>query len=172
MGREAVVLGMLVAVAAGLSSPQALARDTCLVGSWSPVGNGAAEWIQRQAPGMKMAVTQQAALLRLEADGRYSLRSQVQAEAGAQGKSARSHGTFSARGTWTSADGKLSLVPSASATDGKVEIGANGRSAAMALPESTAQTTTHEYRCAGAELETRMRVPGHGDPIVQRYRRQ
>lgn len=158
---------------AGLSAPPAMARDACLVGRWSPDGNGAAEWVQRQAPGMKMMVTRQVATLRLNDDGSYSLQSQLRAESANDGLTARSDGTFSARGSWSSADGKLTLAPTASTTDGKVELGAgDGRSTGFALPRSGAQNTIHEYACAGDTLETRMRVPGVADPIVQRYRRQ
>ncbi|TYT26520.1 copper resistance protein NlpE [Luteimonas viscosa] len=173
MNGKATILGVLAAVAAGLPAAPARARDACLVGSWSPVGNGAAEWVQRQAPGMKMMVTQQVATLRLGADGHYSLQSQVRAEAGNEGRSARSDGTFSARGSWSSADGKLTLAPTASTTDGKVELGAgNGPTTGFALPKSGAQATIHEYACKGDVLETRMPIPGVADPIVQRYRRQ
>lgn len=164
---------LLLTVAAGLSAAPAMARDACLVGRWSPQGNGAAEWVQRQAPGMKMMVTQQVATLRLGADGSYSLQSQVRAEAANDGRTARSDGTFSARGSWSSADGKLTLAPTASTTDGKVELDAgNGRSTGFPLPKSGAQNTIHAYACKGDMLETRMRIPGAADPIVQRYRRQ
>ena len=172
MNSKTTILCVL-AMAAGLTAAPAMARDACLVGHWSPDGNGAAEWVQRQAPGMKMMVTQQVATLRLAADGSYSLDSQVRAEAANQGLTARSNGNFSARGSWGSADGKLTLAPTASTTDGKVELGSgNGRSTGFALPKSGAQNTVHEYACKGDVLETRMRIPGVADPIVQRYRRQ
>ena len=41
----------------------------------------------------------------------------------------------------------------------------------IAMPRSPAQATSHEYSCRGGELETRIRIPGVADPIVQRYRR-
>lgn len=170
MAPKAMIPGILLA--AMLPAMPALARDACLVGSWSPVGNGAAEWIQRQAPGLRMAVTQQAASLRLDADGSYSLQSEIHAEAGDPARSARSLGTFSARGTWASADGTLSLVPAASSTNGRVEMRSAAGTTGFALPDAPAQPTRQQYRCAGDGLETRLRVPGNSEPIVQRYRRQ
>lgn len=173
MHSRTLILGVLAALAAGVPAAPAMARDACLVGRWTPEGNGAAEWVQRQAPGMKMLVTQQVATLRLGADGDYSLQSQVRAEAATAGVTARSDGAFTARGSWRSAGNQLTLAPAASTTDGKVELGAgNGRSTGFALPKSGVQTTVHEYVCTGDVLETRMRIPGVADPIVQRYRRQ
>lgn len=170
-----LALGAALALAACLPTAPAQARDACLVGSWSPEGNGAAEWVQRQAPGMKMAITQQVATLILAADGSYRLQSQIQARATGQGStlSARSDGRYSAQGRWSSEAGKLTLVPSASKMDSKVELASgDGAGTTIAMPESPAQTTSHEYTCRGGELETRMKIPGSADPIVQRYRKQ
>lgn len=167
-------LASAVLLALVLAAAPVAARDACLVGSWSPVGNGAAEWVQRQAPGMRMAVTRQVATLELAADGSYRLQAQVEARAsGAGGASARSDGRFSAQGRWTSSEGRLTLAPAASDGDGQVEMSsAAGAGTRFALPDAPAQPTTQEYTCRGGELETRMRIPGIADPIVQRYRRQ
>lgn len=173
MHSRTLFLGVLAALAAGVPAAPAMARDACLVGHWTPDGNGAADWVQRQAPGMRMMVTRQVATLRLGADGDYSLQSQVRAEAANAGVAARSNGAFSARGRWHSAGNQLTLAPAASTTDGTVELAAgNGRSTGFALPKSGAQATVHEYTCRGDVLETRLRIPGVADPIVQRYRRQ
>ncbi|MGY1410831.1 MULTISPECIES: hypothetical protein [unclassified Luteimonas] len=173
MKSETRIPRLLLVLAATVAAPHAAAGDACLAGDWSPVGNGAAEWMQRQVPGMKMAVTEQVATLHLGGDGSYSLGAQLRAEAGQQGRSARSDGTFSAQGRWTSADGRLTLVPTASDTEGRVEMRAgDGRSTGFALPRSTAQTTVHEYACSGDTLETRMPIPGSAHPIVQRYQRR
>lgn len=167
-------LAHAVVLALALVAAPAAARDACLVGSWSPVGNGAAEWVQRQAPGMRMAVTRQVASLELAADGSYRLQAQVQARAsGGSGASARSDGRFSARGRWTGSDGKLTLAPAASDADGHVELSSpGGGGTRFAMPDAPAQATTQDYTCRAGELETRMRIPGIADPIVQRYRRQ
>ena len=168
-----LALGAALALAACLPTTPAQAGDACLVGTWSPQGNGAAEWVQRQAPGMKMAITHQVATLVLAADGSYRQQSQIQASAtGQHATSARSDARFSARGRWSSEAGRLTLTPSESEMDGKVELGSgSGGGTTMALPESPAQTASHEYSCRGGELETRMKIPGIADPIVQRYRR-
>ena len=169
-----LALGAVLALTACLPTAPAQARDACLVGSWSPEGNGAAEWVQRQAPGMKMAITRQVATLVLDADGSYRLQSQIQARATGQGAaSARSDGRYSAQGRWSSEAGKLTLAPSASKADGKVELASgDGAGTTIAMPDSPARTTSHEYTCRGGELETRMQIPGIADPIVQRYRKQ
>ena len=113
-----LALGAALTLAACLPTAPAQARDACLVGSWSPEGNGAADWVQRQAPGMKMAITRQVATLVLAADGSYRLKSQIEARATGQGSaSARSGGRFSAQGRWSSEDGKLTLAPSTSRVD-------------------------------------------------------
>lgn len=170
---EPTIPAVLLALVAGLSAPAAMARDTCLVGNWSPVGNGAAEWVQRQAPGMKMATPQQVASLSLHADGSYNARSQVRTEAASGTMSARSGGSFSAQGGWSSSGGQLTLTPSASSMDGSMEISAGkGPPVQLKLPKAAAQPTTYQYGCSGPALETRMRIPGVADPIVQRYRRQ
>ena len=170
---EPTITAVLLVLVAGLSASPAMARDTCLVGHWSPVGNGAAEWVQRQAPGMKMATPQQAASLTLRADGGYSARSQMQAEATSGAMSARSGGSFSAQGGWSSSGGQLTLTPSASSMDGTMQISAGkGPPVGAKMPKAAAQPTTYQYSCSGPTLETRMRIPGVADPIVQRYRRQ
>ena len=171
MNRMAAAAALLAM--AGAWAPSALAGDACLVGSWTPVGNGAAEWVQRQAPGMKMMVQQQVATMQLRGDGSYRLDAQVQAQAGHQGMGARSQGRFSASGQWSSRDGELTLVPVKSDMDASMVL-SNGKDAApaMKLPGGQARPTVHQYRCSGADLETRMRIPGSKDPIVQRYRRQ
>ena len=158
---------------AGAWAPLALARDACLVGTWSPVGNGAAEWVQRQAPGMKMMIQQQAATMQLRGDGSYQMDSQIQAQASQAGMGARSQGRFSASGQWSSAGAELTLVPAKTDMDASLSMSSGKRSMpAIRLPKGEAKPTVHEYRCSGAELETRMRIPGSADPIVQRYRRQ
>ncbi len=167
------ILAMLAVSLAGGCAAPAVARDACLVGSWTPLGNGAADWVRRQAPGMRMAITQQAANLRLDVDGSYRAQAQVEAEASGPSRRARSNAAYSASGSWTSADGRLTLAPATSASRGAVEVGpGDGRSSRMALPAATAQPAMQEYSCSGDTLETRMRIPGSADPIVQRYRRQ
>ena len=168
-----LALGAALALAGCLPTTPARAGDACLVGSWSPQGNGAAEWLQRQAPGMKMAVTRQAAILVLAADGSYRQQSRIQASAtGPDAASARSDGRYSAHGRWSSEAGRLTLSPSASDVDGQVELATgDGAGTAIAMPRSPAQATSLEYTCRGDALETRVRIPGSADPIVQRYRR-
>ncbi len=160
---------LLGAVLAG----PAIAGDPCLVGTWEPQGNGAAEWVQRQAPGMKMAVTRQAGSIQFGADGAYRLSAQVQAAAaGRDGIQARSTGKFAAQGRWSTAGGNLTLTPSASDIDGRTELSGKGGRMSMRMPDTGSRPTTQAYTCSGGELETRMQVPGVADPIVQRYRRQ
>jgi len=161
-----------VAVLAALCPAPASAMDPCLVGTWEPEGNGAAEWVQRQAPGMKMAVSRQAASLHLGADGRYRLHAQVQAAGERDGIRARSDGRFAAQGGWRSADGSLTLTPSSSDTDATTELSGKGGRVSFKTPRGDTRPTTQQYRCRGSELETRMQIPGVTDPIIQRYRRQ
>ncbi|KAF1686853.1 hypothetical protein B1992_05520 [Pseudoxanthomonas broegbernensis] len=160
--------------AAGMAATiPAMAVDACLVGTWSPEGNGAAEWVQRQSPGMKVLVQQEVATLRLNADGSYSAQARMRMEGRAAQVAARSGGSFSAQGGWSASGDRLTLVPSASRLDGTVDVSA-GKAGTRGhrLPSKAARPTAYQYACGTGTLETRMRIPGVSDPIVQRYRRQ
>src|SRR5690606_13956593 len=161
-----------LALALGASTQAALPpdRDACLVGTWNPVGNGAAEWVERQAPGIRMAITHQAATLVLLDDGRYREHTRIQASTTAPGgERARSDAHSSAAGQWRSPEGTLTLAPSRSEMGGTVKPDPG---AAFILPEAQVQATDQAYICRGDELETRLQIPGIADPIVQRYRRE
>ncbi|HLT44224.1 MAG TPA: hypothetical protein VK000_06140 [Luteimonas sp.] len=161
-----------LALALGACTQAALPpdRDACLVGTWNPVGNGAAEWVERQAPGIRMAITHQAATLVLLDDGRYRQHTRIQASTTAPGgERARSDAHSSAAGQWRSVEGTLTLTPSGSDMGGTVKPDSG---AAFILPEAQVQATDQAYTCRGDDLETRLQIPGIDDPIVQRYRRQ
>jgi len=168
------ILPLVLALAAPLA---AASPADCLVGRWEPDGNGAAEWVQRQAPGMQMAIQQQAAELELRADGSYSAWAQVQAQAGAGGSGLHgsSRAQLTARGRWSADAGTLTLVPDASASQasGSLEVG-NGRGLAqkLKLPQLRPQASSQQYSCSGQLLETRTQIRGVADPVVQRYRRK
>lgn len=151
----------------------AQARDACLVGSWSPVGNGAAEWIERNSRGMRLQINHQVARMRLDADGRYHVASEIDASSALGRQGARGTTTYAASGRWTSEGGKLTLTPSRTEVEGSVAIHAgDGRTTRMAIPDQGGGATTQAYRCSGDSLETRIQLPGFADPIVQRFERE
>ncbi|NLW96056.1 hypothetical protein [Luteimonas wenzhouensis] len=173
MQRRTGMLGLVLVLAAGACAGPAAGRDACLVGRWKPVGNGAAEWIARQGSGLRVAVHNQVASMRLDADGRYWAGSTIDASSSLGGRSARGTATHAASGTWTSANGTLVLQPSQADSGGSVEVRAgDGRATRMPIPAQGGGALAQEYRCSGDTLETRIRIPGSNDPIVQRFVRE
>ena len=149
------------------------AADTCLVGSWEPVGNGAADWVQRQSPGMKAMVQQQVASLRLEADGSFRAQAQLRSTTEVDGIRGSSNGNHATQGTWSSSGNQLTLTPSSSQNHGELSVGAGKASPLrMKLPQFKAQPSLQQYTCTATTLETRMQIRGVADPILQRYRRR
>jgi hypothetical protein len=163
-----LALGLLVPLAA-LASP----ADPCLVGHWQPEGNGAAEWVQRQAPGMRMGIQQQVADMWLRADGSYSVQAQLRTRADGADLQGRSQASFAGQGRWSAHGNQLTLTPVSGQSDGDLEVGnARGASHRFRLPAFKPQPTVQHYSCTASTLETRMQVRGVADPIVQRYRRK
>src|SRR5690606_4604050 len=99
--------------------------------------------------------------------------STIDASSSLGGRSARGTATHAASGTWTSANGTLVLQPSQADSGGSVEVRAgDGRATRMPIPAQGGGALAQEYRCSGDTLETRIRIPGSNDPIVQRFVRE
>jgi hypothetical protein len=171
MSRRATIR-LLALLCAGLCAAPAAASDRCLIGRWQPDGNGAAEWMQRTAPGMRVSVDQQQGELELRADGRYVAHNRLQTRATSQGARGTAEGSFQAAGTWRAAEGHLTLVPERGGASGHMDVESrSGGRVRQALPSAAATTTRFGYRCSGDGLETSLQIPGSGVPMVQRYRR-
>lgn len=153
------------------STARAQPRDPCLVGRWAPVGNGAAEWLQRAVPGMRASVPVQSAVLELRRDGMFTAYADSHGQVRAPRLRGDVQGRFASRGTWRGAAGRLDLVPRQQAIAGRLSITDGARRHTQALPQGPASPTAYAYTCAGAGLTTRMNVPGSSIPLVQRYRR-
>ena len=148
------------------------AADACLVGKWQPVGNAAAEWMRRNAPGIDVAAANRQGMLELRADGSYVAGGSADATASSNGMRASTRNArFQSQGTWTAARGTLTLRPSRESMRGTMKIqGPDGRAIEMPMPKGPAQAQGMQYACGDGELETRMPIP-NATPIVQRYKR-
>lgn len=169
--RRSMILALLplLSLAGGAQG----ATDACVVGTWEPVGNAATDWMQRNAPGMQVAIAQQQGTLEFRPDGSYAAGGRAEATAtGAGGMSATTRDAqFQAQGRWSTAGGRLTLHPSRESTSGTMKIQVpGGRTLEMPMPRGPAQVQDMQYACSGAELETRMAIR-NATPIVQRYRR-
>jgi hypothetical protein len=155
-----------------LASPVAAqSRDACLVGRWPPFGNGAAEWLERAVPGMRASVPAQSGVLELRRDGTFAAHAATQGQVQSRHLRGDMQGRFASRGTWRGAGGHLDLVPDRQAIEGRLSVTDGARRHTQALPQGPVSPTAYAYTCAGAEMTTRMRVPGSAIPLVQRYRR-
>jgi len=158
----------------GACLPAVAGAAPCLVGTWEPIGNAAAEWMQKNAPGARLAIDRQQAAISFRADGTYATDAAVDATvSSAAGGSARTRGTrFQASGTWSTEGDTLVMKPSRESVRGDMEVaGPNGARIRVPLPSGAPQVQRLQYRCAGAGMETRMAIP-NATPIVQRYRRK
>lgn len=163
---------LLALLCVGVCTASAAASDRCLVGRWQPDGNGAAEWMQKTMPGMRVSVDQQQGELELRADGRYVAHNRLQTRATSPGARGSAEGSFQAAGTWRAAEGHLTLVPERGGASGHMDVESrSGGRVRQALPSAAASTTRFAYRCSGERLETTLQVPGSSVPMVQRYRR-
>lgn len=113
----------------------AQSRDACLVGRWAPVGNGAAEWLERAVPGMRASVPVQAGVLELRRDGTYAAHAAGRGEVQSRHLRGDMQGRFAARGTWRGAAGRFELVPVHQSIDGRLAVTDGARRHAAALPQ-------------------------------------
>lgn len=164
--------GLVPLLSLAAIAPASAASDACIVGTWQPIGNAAAEWMQRNAPGIRVAVEQQQGALEFRADGSYAAAGSATAKASSENMSATTRDTrFQAQGTWSTDGGRLTLRPSRESMSGTMKIqGPNGRTIEMPMPKGPAQVQEMQYACGATELETRMAIR-NATPIVQRYKR-
>lgn len=164
---RSVLFGLL---AGAILPAGAIAADACLPGRWAPQGHGAAEWMARNAPGMKVQVQQQQGAMVFKADGTYTVaqavRGKVQPSANVPAGTMQSE--FQSRGRWRAQGGTLVLEPEQGASAGKLDMQGRSTRTRMAMPNQTSRVA---YSCSGDRMETRMQMPGHKEPIVQRFQR-
>ena len=150
-----------------------LAADACVVGKWQPLGNAAAEWMRRNAPGINVAVANQQGTLEFRADGSYVAAGSAEASASASnGTRAQTRDArFQASGTWSASADTLTLRPARESVRGSMQMTTpDGRSIDLPMPSGAPAVQRMAYTCAGAALETRTPMP-NATPIIQRYRR-
>lgn len=150
-----------------------LAADACVVGKWQPLGNAAADWMRRNAPGINVAVANQQGTLEFRADGNYVAAGSAEASASASnGTRAQTRDArFQASGTWSATADALTLRPAREAMSGRMQMTTpDGRRIDLPMPSGAPAVQRMAYTCAGVTLETRTPMP-NATPIIQRYRR-
>jgi len=146
--------------------------DPCLVGTWTPTNNGAAEWMARNLPGMNMSTTISDGTFTMRSDGSYSASASIVAmsrpDGGGSGRLEMDPWT---EGYWTGMDGRLVLSPSVEALEGTYEVTIDGRTLVDGIEVGPGGPLSHSYSCSGDTFETQLAIPGTADPMIQSYRR-
>lgn len=109
----------------------------------------------------------------LRADGSYSTGAEASASSRSGELAADIQGRFTSSGTWRSEGNRLLLTPARASNQAQMRIQGRGGSTRMQLPATIAGGSLQwEYRCSGERLETRQRLPGSSDVVVQPYLRR
>lgn len=165
----AIMLGVVCSAAPAAAET----RDSCLVGTWTPTNNGAAEWMARNVPGMNLSSSISDGTFTLRSDGSYSASASIVAMAYPEGGGGSGHSAMDARaeGYWTAMEGRLVLSPTMEALEGTYEITIEGHTSVEGVEVGPGGPLSHSYSCSGDSFETRLAIPGTADPMVQSYRR-
>lgn len=152
-------------------------EGTCLIGNWEPVGNGAVEWMRRNAPGMQMSLGAMNGVLELKTDGSYTAggRLSVAEKQISSAGETRAQAEMEAHsvGRWSIGNGTLTLSPTRETMSGQMQIvHPDGSHHVVPMPSAGAMgPTQYQYVCSGDRLETQMHFPGMADPMIQSYTR-
>jgi hypothetical protein len=167
--------GAAIMLALACSTPSAAESenlDSCLVGTWAPANNGAAEWMARNAPGMNASSSISEGTLTLRSDGSYSASADIFATTFPDGGYGSGRSTMGARaaGYWAAGEGRLVLAPSMEALAGGYKVNIEGQTSVEIYEGGASGLLSYGYSCSGESFETRMAIPGTADPMVQIYR--
>lgn len=164
---------MILAVVCFAAPAAAETRDSCLVGTWTPTNNGAAEWMARNVPGMNISSSISDGTFTLRSDGSYSASASIVAMARPEGGrgSGRSVGDARAEGYWTAMEGRLVLSPTMEALEGTYELNSEGHTSVVPLEVGPGGPVSYDYSCSGDSFETQLAIPGTADPMIHSYRR-
>jgi hypothetical protein len=140
-----------------------LAIDTCLVGTWTQTGGGAAEWMRQNLKMAQVSAAPSNGTLTFAGDGTFSTsKVDAKAEVTAKDASMQATGQLSAQaaGQWSAAGGTLTLCMTSADSKGTIELkGAGGEKIKMAMPQMKPANTSMTYTCAGDTLTTTQPMP-------------
>lgn len=165
--------GAVAFAVAALAAAPAAAAEACVIGKWQPLGNAAAEWMRRNAPGINVAVANQQGTLEFRADGSYVAAGRAEASASASSgvRAQTRDARFQASGAWSASGATLTLRPARESVRGSMQMTTpDGRRIDLPMPSGAPAAQRMAYTCDGAVLETRTPMP-NATPIIQRYRR-